>query len=122
MTRPEAGVDDLLAAAGSVPEPSVRRVVEEAASLDPERAGTDWSVLGTLRIALWAVSRYQTFEDAVVAAVNLGGDADTTGAVTGALAGAQFGITGIPGRWLAVLRVREEADALAARLFELARS
>jgi hypothetical protein len=51
-------------------------------------------------------------------AVNLGGDADTNGAVAGALLGARFGSRGIPARWLDLLEPRDElvrlADALAA--------
>lgn len=111
----------LLAAAAAVPEPAVRRAVEEAPSLDPVTAPTFGYALNTLRIALWAVSRHDSFEDAVVAAVNLGGDADTAGAVTGALAGARSGISGIPPRWLAVVRGRAELEALADRLLDLAR-
>jgi len=73
-------------------------------------------VLDTLRTALWAVLRTASFEEAVVLAVNLGNDADTVGAVTGALAGAVHGEAGIPRRWLDVLLVRDEATALADRL------
>ena len=43
-------------------------------------------------------------EDAVVNVVNLGNDADTAGAVVGALAGAAYGLDAIPPRWRAVLR------------------
>ncbi|MCM8748419.1 ADP-ribosylglycohydrolase family protein [Thermomicrobiaceae bacterium CFH 74404] len=117
-----APAEALLAAAAAVPEPAVRRAVEDAPALDPETAATSGYVLNTLRIALWAVSCHGSFEDAVVAAVNLGGDADTAGAVTGALAGARAGITGIPQRWLGVLRGRAELVALADRLLDLARS
>ena len=49
--------------------------------------------------AVWAVRNTTSFEDAVVAAVNLGDDADTVAAVTGALAGAVYGIAQIPARW-----------------------
>ncbi len=55
-------------------------------------------------------------------AVNLGGDADTNGAVAGALLGARFGEGGIPTRWLDGLLVAEEARALADRLLELAQA
>jgi ADP-ribosyl-[dinitrogen reductase] hydrolase len=52
----------------------------------------------------------------VVFAVNLGGDADTNGAVAGALAGARFGAGGIPQRWLEPLRRKEVVSGLANRL------
>lgn len=53
--------------------------------------------------AVWAVRSTSTFEDAVVAAVNLGDDADTVAAVAGAIAGAMYGIQQIPSRWTAYL-------------------
>ena len=62
--------------------------------------------------------RHDDFESAVVAAVNLGDDDDTTGAVAGALAGARSGEPGIPGRWLSVLQNREEITRLADGLWQ----
>lgn len=76
-------------------------------------------VLDTLQSALWAVTTSDTYEDAVVAAVNLGDDADTTGAVAGALAGARWGLDAIPTRWLDVLIGRDELVSLADGLLEL---
>ena len=73
-------------------------------------------VVDTLEAALWAVEATECFEDAVLLAVNLGDDADTVGAVTGQLAGALYGRSGIPDRWLARLawkdRIERMADAL----------
>ncbi len=74
-------------------------------------------VVHTLEAALWAVDRTDSFSEAAVLAVNLGGDADTVGAVAGQLAGALYGMGGIPQRWLDVLawraRLQDAADALA---------
>jgi ADP-ribosyl-[dinitrogen reductase] hydrolase len=53
-------------------------------------------VLETLQAAFFAVDSTTSFEDAVVVAVNLGDDADTVGAVAGALAGARYGEGAIP--------------------------
>jgi ADP-ribosyl-[dinitrogen reductase] hydrolase len=58
-----------------------------------------------------------SFEDAVVGAINLGGDADTIGAICGALAGAEYGIGGIPPDWLADLHCAGELLDLSWRLF-----
>jgi ADP-ribosyl-[dinitrogen reductase] hydrolase len=58
----------------------------------------------------------RSLKDAVIAAVNLGGDADTVGAITGGLAGARFGFEAIPPSWLARLRDRDELLSLAWRL------
>lgn len=53
----------------------------------------------TLLAAQWCVATTQNFEDAVCKAVNLGGDADTIGAVTGQIAGGIYGLSSIPERW-----------------------
>ncbi|HEX2377328.1 MAG TPA: ADP-ribosylglycohydrolase family protein [Gaiellales bacterium] len=73
-------------------------------------------VLTTLRIAFAAAFRHDAFEPAVVFAVNLGGDADTNAAVTGALAGARFGADAIPQRWVEPLLRKEVVTGLANRL------
>lgn len=64
---------------------------------------TGW-VRRTLESALWALFTTDSFEEALVQAVNLGEDADTTGAVVGFLAGAYYGYSTIPPRWLNALR------------------
>jgi ADP-ribosyl-[dinitrogen reductase] hydrolase len=70
----------------------------------------------TLEAAMWAVSTTSSFEDAVIQAVNLGNDADTVGAVSGQLAGAVYGESSIPDRWLERLEWRNELGELADRL------
>jgi ADP-ribosyl-[dinitrogen reductase] hydrolase len=62
--------------------------------------GTVWTCLAQ---AVWAVRTTSTFEDAVVAAIEVGGDTDTVAAVTGGLAGAVYGIQAIPSRWTTYL-------------------
>lgn len=84
-----------------------------------EEIASSGYVIHTLEAALWAVSRAESFREAVVEAVNLGDDADTVGAVTGQLAGALWGRSGIPGPWLAKLAWRERLEGLAGRLFDL---
>jgi ADP-ribosyl-[dinitrogen reductase] hydrolase len=76
-------------------------------------------VLDTVDCAIWALMNSFSFEEALTVAVNLGGDADSVGAVCGALAGAFYGEDEIPTRWLDVLqdraRITAVADKLAAR-------
>lgn len=97
------------------------RAVAGGSWRDKDRAAVRASgyVLHTLEAAVWAVERTESFEDALVLAVNLGEDSDTVGAVTGQLAGALYGEGGIPERWLRPLAWRERiaglADALLAR-------
>jgi len=65
----------------------------------PDIAGTGY-VVESLEAALWAFNKYDTFEEGMISAVNLGDDADTTGAVYGQIAGAYYGVDAIPERWL----------------------
>ncbi len=75
----------------------------------------------TLEAALWSVAGGGSFEEALVTAVNLGGDADTVGAVTGQLAGALWGARAIPERWLAPLAWRGRIERLAGALLDAGR-
>jgi ADP-ribosylglycohydrolase len=63
----------------------------------------------------WCLHQYADYEDAVLAAVNLGGDTDTTAAVVGGLAGLRCGLSGIPHAWIACLPRRVEVLAQAER-------
>lgn len=71
----------------------------------------------TLEAAVWSFLTTESYEEAVVRAVNLGDDADTVGAVCGALAGAYYGYSAIPANWRSQLRdeaqIRKIALALA---------
>ncbi|MFF8934465.1 ADP-ribosylglycohydrolase family protein [Streptomyces paradoxus] len=64
--------------------------------------GAVWPCLGS---AVWALRTTNSFEDALRAAVDLGGDTDTVAAVTGGLAGAYYGWEAIPARWTDPLHV-----------------
>lgn len=73
-------------------------------------------VVGSLEAALWAFHDAADFREAVLRAVNLGDDADTTGAVCGQLAGAFWGEAGLPPEWEAGLRGREILDPILEKL------
>jgi ADP-ribosylglycohydrolase len=73
-------------------------------------------VLHTLEASLWCLLTEDTYAAAVLKAVNLGSDTDTTGAVTGGLAGLLYGTAGIPAAWLAGLVRRPDIEGLARRL------
>lgn len=72
----------------------------------------------TLACALWSFFNRDSFEECVVFAVNLGGDADTVGAVAGGLAGAYWGFESIPAQWIGKLKPEQVAklDRLALGL------
>jgi ADP-ribosyl-[dinitrogen reductase] hydrolase len=69
-----------------------------------------------LEAALWAFDRSSSFREGCLMAVNLGDDADTTGAVFGQLAGAYYGEEGIPKEWRSRLAKRELLEDYADRL------
>jgi ADP-ribosyl-[dinitrogen reductase] hydrolase len=73
-----------------------------------------------LQLAAWAFGSTDNFRDGALRAVNLGGDADVIGAVYGQLAGAHYGVRGLPPDWLAALAQREQIAALADRLLNCA--
>lgn len=56
-------------------------------------------VVSSLEASLWCFDQTENFRDAVLMATNLGDDADTTAAITGQLAGAFYGESGIPPPW-----------------------
>lgn len=88
------------------PDHRTRYAVVLAPDWHPDDAtefnGAVWPCLGS---AVWALRTTDSYEDAVRAAVDLGGDTDTVAAVTGGLAGAVYGVGGIPERWLEPLHV-----------------
>lgn len=77
-------------------------------------------VVKSMEAALWAFHTSESFEEGVLKAVNLGDDADTTAAIYGQLAGAYYGIDGIPKRWIDGIAKSDEILGIANRLFELA--
>ena len=72
----------------------------------------------SLEAALWAFHDAVDFRQAVLRAVNLGDDADTTGAVCGQLAGAWFGESGIPAEWRNDLAGKDQIDPILQRLIQ----
>lgn len=73
-------------------------------------------VIDTLEAALWCFLTTDNYKDAVLKAVNLGDDADTTGAVTGALAGLAYGLESIPQEWLDQLAAYDEVRRIAVKM------
>jgi len=109
---------DILATACPEPSsPAVERIARGAVrdlSIDGIR-GSGYCVQ-SLEAALWCFWHTDSYRDAVLAAANLGDDADTTAAICGQLAGAFYGIGDIPGEWIERLVLRDEILGLADRL------
>lgn len=72
----------------------------------------------TLEAALWSLAPDDGFENVVLRAANLGDDADTVAAVTGQLAGARYGLSGIPPRWVSKVAWSDKIISLAGALYE----
>ncbi|MBP1154000.1 MULTISPECIES: ADP-ribosylglycohydrolase family protein [unclassified Paenibacillus] len=83
----------------------------------PVIQGTGY-VIKSLEAALWAFAKSTSYEEGALLAVNLGDDADTTGAVYGQLAGAYYGLEGIPARWVEMLAKRNVIRNLAEGLYQ----
>ena len=83
-------------------------------SFDPYKGLATGYVVDTMQTVFHCFFRARSFESCVIETVNQGGDADTTGAIAGALAGAYFGEEGIPARW------RKKMDKMVvAEIYEL---
>jgi ADP-ribosyl-[dinitrogen reductase] hydrolase len=73
-------------------------------------------VIDTLEASLWCFLNSSSYSEAVLKAVNMGGDTDTTAAVTGGLAGIYYGIENIPANWIEQIAKKDDIIDLAARL------
>ena len=79
-------------------------------------------VLHSLEASIWCLLSSSSYKEAVLKAVNLGEDTDTTAAITGGLAGLLYGMEGIPAAWINELARQHDIDDLAERLGEKMRS
>lgn len=76
-------------------------------------------MVDALEAALWAFNSSDSFKEGALLAVNLGDDADTTGAIYGQIAGAHYGLLGMPADWLEKTAQRELVTSYADGLLEL---
>ena len=109
---------------------SMRRLRDTAAAAaaaeprlawEPYRGLSSGYVADTVQTVLHHLFSTRSFEECLVAVVNRGGDADTTGAIAGAIAGAYYGPAELPRRWLRRLEpvLAAELEALSGRLVAL---
>jgi ADP-ribosyl-[dinitrogen reductase] hydrolase len=101
----------------SLSAPKIREIASGGYKSKPgsQIRGTGY-VVESLEAALWCFYQTDNFESAILHAANFGDDADTTAAICGQLAGAFYGETGIPEKWLAKLHMRREITELAEKL------
>ncbi|MBD2871152.1 ADP-ribosylglycohydrolase family protein [Paenibacillus arenilitoris] len=77
-----------------------RLLKDDLAALPMEDIESSGYVIHTLEASIWSLLTTESYKDAVLRAVNLGDDTDTTGAVTGGLAGIYYGLESIPAEWI----------------------
>ena len=88
----------------------------EIANLPEDSIRSSGYVIDTLEASLWCLLNSSSYTQAVLKAVNLGGDTDTTAAVTGGLAGIYYTVENIPLEWINQIARKEDIINLAARL------
>jgi len=85
-------------------------------TLQEEEINSSGYVLHSLEAALWCFLNSENYSEAVLKAVNLGEDTDTTGAITGGIAGIYYGFENIPEEWVAELVRKEDIENLCSKL------
>lgn len=96
---------------------SFQRLLDENIyELKEDSISSSGYVLDTLEASIWCVLTTNSFKEATLKAVNLGSDTDTTGAVTGGLAGLLYGYDNIPINWIDQLARHDDIEDLANRL------
>ncbi|WP_088243085.1 ADP-ribosylglycohydrolase family protein [Calothrix rhizosoleniae] len=93
-----------------------RILSREIDALSIESINSEGYVIDTLEASLWCFLNTSSYEQAVLEAVNLGEDTDTTAAVTGGLAGIYYGLESIPIEWINTIARKEDIIALANHL------
>jgi len=95
-----------------------RLLKENIYELDKSKIKSGGYVIDTLEAGIWCLLTTNNYHDAVLQAVNLGGDTDTTASVCGALASVLYGFDEIPNKWVEKLLRSEEIEDLAIRFSE----
>lgn len=99
-----------------------RLLIDRIDLIPQEQIQSSGYVLHTLEASIWCLLNTDNYKDAVLKAVNLGQDTDTTGAVTGGLAGLLYGYDSIPENWLNQLARKDDVEDLAVRMFKAVQS
>ena len=84
----------------------------ELSSLPESEIPSSGYVIDTLEASIWCLCNTDSYEEAVLRAVNLGEDTDTTATVTGGLAGVGYGPDAIPSKWVDQLARRTDLEVL----------
>ncbi len=93
-----------------------RLLIDHIDLIPEEKIWSSGYVIHTLEAGIWSLLTTDNYPTAVLKAVNLGQDTDTTGAVTGGLAALLYGHQNIPAHWLTQLARKNDIENLAVRL------
>jgi ADP-ribosylglycohydrolase len=85
------------------------------AALPIEEINSGGYVIDTLEASIWCLLNSSSYAESVIKAVNLGGDTDTTAAVTGGLAGIYYGLENIPPEWVEQIARQQDIIDLSSR-------
>jgi len=97
-------------------EKFIDRSVPTISSVKAHEIRSSGYIVDTLEASIWCLINSKSYEEAVLLAVNLGDDTDTTGAVTGGLAALYYGYESIPKKWISKIARRDDIEALSQRL------
>ncbi|MFN8257906.1 MAG: ADP-ribosylglycohydrolase family protein [Bacteroidales bacterium] len=98
-------------------EPFKRIFDGQIQTLDENRVSSSGYVIDSLEVAFWSLLTTSDYKQAVLKAINLGGDTDTNGAITGGLAGLYYGYDSIPKEWIKKLARLNDITKLTERFF-----
>ena len=107
------------AAVAGIPNDDVRAAVLDAVEQPRDEVRAGGFVLETIGASFWSLLHGGSARESIEMAVYLGEDADSTGAVTGALSGAAHGAPALPASWIDNVQFRERLESEAARLLAL---
>lgn len=93
-----------------------RVLKNDISKYDEDTISSGGYVLHSLEASLWCFLNSESYSESVLKAVNLGEDTDTTGAITGGIAGIYYGFENIPGEWVDGLVRKEDIEKLCERL------
>lgn len=83
---------------------------------DEDKISSSGYALHSLEASLWCFLNSENYSEAVLKAVNLGEDTDTTGAITGGIAGIYYGFKNIPEEWVSELVRKDDIENLCSKL------
>lgn len=96
-----------------------RILLNKLIMLDKSEIKSTGYVVNTLEASLWCLFNTNSYEEAVLTAVNLGGDTDTIAAITGSMAGIYYGLDSIPKKWIDKIQDKERIDEITDRFIKL---